>query len=84
MRLPPTRDLEEGLPMHREYTAVVKQEDDWWIGWVEEVPGVNCQERTHGELMESLQVTLREALDLNRHDALQAAGEGFIEEKIAV
>ena len=70
--------------MHREFTAVVKHEDDWWIGWVEEVPGVNCQERTHGELMESLQVTLREALDLNRHDALQAAGEGFIEEKIAV
>jgi len=70
--------------MHREYTAVVKEEDEWWIGWVEEVPGVNCQERTHGELMESLQVTLREALELNRQDALQAAGEGFIEEKIAV
>lgn len=27
--------------MHTEYTAVVKQDGDWWIGWVEEVSGVN-------------------------------------------
>jgi len=27
-----------------EYTAIVKQDGDWWIGWIEEVPGVNCQE----------------------------------------
>lgn len=70
--------------MRSEYTAVIKQEGDWWIGWIEEVPGVNCQEPTHEELVESLQVTLREALDLNRHDALEAAGDEFREEKIAV
>lgn len=70
--------------MRGEYTAVIKQEGDWWIGWIEEVPGVNCQERTHEELTESLQVTLREALDLNRQDALEAAGDEFREEKIAV
>ena len=23
-----------------EYTAVIKQDDVWWIGWIEEVPGV--------------------------------------------
>lgn len=34
----------------------------WWIGWVEEVPGVNCQDATREELMESLRVTLDEAL----------------------
>ena len=27
-----------------EYTAIVKQDGDWWIGWIEEVPTVNCQE----------------------------------------
>ena len=32
--------------MRAEYTAVVKQDDAWWIGWIEEVPGVNCQERS--------------------------------------
>jgi len=56
-----------------EYTAVVKQEGDWWIGWIEEIPGVNCQERSHEELMETLEVTLREALELNREDAIRSA-----------
>jgi len=70
--------------MHKEYTAVVKQEGNWWIGWIAEVPGVNCQEHTHEELMESLRGTLKEALEFNRQDALTAAGAGYVEEKIAV
>lgn len=70
--------------MRGEYTAVIKRDGDWWIGWVEEIPGVNCQERTREELMETLTITLREALELNREDALREAGEEFEEEKIAV
>jgi predicted RNase H-like HicB family nuclease len=67
-----------------EYTAVVKQEDDWWVGWIEEVPGVNCQERTLEDLRKTLGVTLKEALEFNRLDALAAAGVGFQEETIAI
>jgi len=67
-----------------EYTAVVKQDGGWWVGWIEEVPGVNCQERTLEELRKTLEVTLKEALELNRLDALAAAGVGFQEEKIAI
>ena len=52
--------------MKGNYTAVVKKSGKWWIGWVEEVPGVNCQEATSEKLMESLRVTLREALDFSR------------------
>lgn len=48
-----------------DYTAVVKQDGDWWIGWIEEVPGVNCQEPTREELLETLRVTLQEALAFN-------------------
>ena len=70
--------------MHNEYTAVMKQDRNWWIGWIEEVPGVNCQERTQEELIETLKVTLREALKLNREDALAAAGPTYTEEKIAI
>jgi predicted RNase H-like HicB family nuclease len=66
------------------YTAVVKKEGDWWIGWIEEVPGVNCQEATREELLESLRVTLREALELNRTDAIDAADGDFEELEIAV
>jgi len=70
--------------MNTQYTAVVKKEGDWWIGWIEEVPGVNCQERSRKQLMESLKVTLKEALEFNKQDALTAAGTDFQEEKIAL
>ncbi len=66
------------------YTAVLKNSEGCWIGWIEEVPGVNCQEETRQELIQSLQATLREALEFNRRDAIEAAGEGFDEEPIAV
>lgn len=67
-----------------EYTAVIKHSDGWWIGWIEEVPGVNCQERTHEELRQSLAEALAEALDFNRQDALAAAGDDYREEKVVV
>jgi hypothetical protein len=66
------------------YRAVIRNEGDWWIGWIEEIAGVNCQERSRAELLESLKVTLREALDFNRKEAIAAAGSEYEEELIAV
>lgn len=48
------------------YTAVVKQDGDWWIGWVQEVSGVNAQESTREGLLVSLKEVLQEALEMNR------------------
>ena len=70
--------------MKSNYTAIVKQDGDWWIGWVEEVPGVNAQERTKPELLESLREALREALEFNREDARSAAQGDFVEEPLAL
>lgn len=70
--------------MNQTYTVVVKQDGPWWVGWVEEVPGVNCQEQTRDELLDSLRVTLREALEMNREDARHAAGKGYEELSIAI
>jgi predicted RNase H-like HicB family nuclease len=70
--------------MNNVYTAVVKRDGDWWIGWIEEVPGVNCQESSRDELLESLKLTLLEALEFNRQDAIAAAGGSYQEESIAV
>jgi predicted RNase H-like HicB family nuclease len=70
--------------MKSEYTAVIKETGDWWIGWIEEIPGVNCQEKSREELVESLRETLKEVLDFNRNEAQMAAGGDFLEEKIAI
>ena len=53
------------------YKAVAKQEDHWWVGWIEKVLGANCQEATREELLESLKITLREGLEFNHTDAIE-------------
>lgn len=70
--------------MNNSYTAVIKQDGDWWIGWIEEIPGVNCQEASREDLLETLKMTLQEALGFNKDEAIAAAGEGYQEEKIAI
>lgn len=66
------------------YTAIIKQDGEWWIGWIEEVPGVNAQESSKEDLLESLRDTLREALEFNREEAREAAQEGYTEELVTV
>jgi len=65
--------------MEGKYSAVIRQDGDWWIGWIEEVPGVNSQGRTREELLDNLQDALEEALEMNRADARAAVG-GTLEE----
>jgi hypothetical protein len=73
-----------GWQVKDHYTAVLKQKGDWWIGWIEEIPGVNCQERSKEDLIETLRLTLREALEFNRQEARDAAGESYEEQEIAL
>ncbi len=54
------------------YTAVVQKSGEWWIGWVEEVPGVNSQGYTREELLDNLWDALEEALEINRSGARTA------------
>jgi predicted RNase H-like HicB family nuclease len=66
------------------YSALIRKDAKWWIGWVQEVPGVNSQGRTRKELLENLQSALKEALAMNRAEARQAAGKSFEEASISV
>ncbi len=66
------------------YTAVIQQHGEWWIGWVEEVPGVNSQGLTREELLDNLRDALEEALEMNRADARAAATGAFEEVSLAL
>ena len=66
------------------YTAVIKPDGDYWIGWIEEIPGVNCQESTKEELLKSLKATLIEAIEFNREEAKKAAGTNWMEEVVSL
>jgi predicted RNase H-like HicB family nuclease len=64
------------------YNAVIKQDGSWWIGWIEELPGVNSQGSTREELLENLRSALEEAIEMNRAEARAAAKGGFEEASI--
>jgi len=79
----------EGNPVLRygmttNYTAIIQRHDEWWIGWVEEVPGVNSQAATREELLDNLRDALQEALEMNREDARAAAAGAFEEVSLAL
>lgn len=70
--------------MKRTFNAVIKQDEGWWIGWVEEIPGVNSQGKTRAELLKNLRSALKEALEFNREDAIAAAKTDYEEQAILV
>ncbi len=70
--------------MKRTFNAVIKQDEGWWIGWIEEIPGVNSQGKTRAELLKNLRSALKEALEFNREDALAAAKTDYEEQAILV
>ena len=46
-----------------QYRAVIKKSDGWWIGWLIDLSGVNAQEKSKGELLESLRIGAEDMLD---------------------
>ena len=66
------------------YTAVLKHNAPWWIGWVAEVPGVNAQAATREQLLDDLRSALAEAIEFNRADARQAAEADYQEETVTL
>jgi predicted RNase H-like HicB family nuclease len=65
-----------------QYTAAIQRDGEFWIGWIEEVPGVNSQAASKEELIQNLHSALTEALEMNRQEAQSAAGEHFEEVRI--
>ena len=60
--------------MARTFTAVFEQHGNWWIGWVEGLPGANAQERTLDEARESLQEVIPLILEATQEHMPQVEG----------
>ena len=71
------------MPTH--YTAIVQQRENSWIGWIEEIPGVNSQGDSREDLLDNLRSALQEALQMNRADAVAAVeGQAYEEVKLII
>ena len=71
--------------MENRFTAVFEQVGEWWMGYVEELPGANTQGRTLEEARENLKEAIQLILEANRELARrEAQGHDVIREEIAV
>jgi len=61
--------------MEREFTAVIEKRGQWYVAYVEEIPGVNTQGRTLAETGRNLREALRLILETNRRQQLRTQQE---------
>lgn len=67
------------------FTAVYEKADEWYIGYVEELPGANTQGKTLEECRENLREAVELILAANRELAeKELAGKSVIREEIQV
>ncbi len=67
------------------FTAVFEQEGEWWVGYVEELPGANTQARTLDEARENLKEAVQLVIEANRELARrEAEGRNVIREELLV
>lgn len=52
--------------MKRQFTAIYKKSGKWYLGWIEEIPGVNSQGKTLTETKDNLKEALSLILETNR------------------
>lgn len=68
-----------------ELTAVFEHTGDWWVAYIEELPGVNTQGATLEEARENLQEATRLVLEANRTIARRASvGKEVVREPFAL
>lgn len=70
--------------MEREFTAVIQKRGKWYIGFIEEIPGVNSQAHTVPALRRNLREALRLILDANRELARKELKGTVRREAIAI
>ncbi len=67
-----------------QFTAVYMKRGKWYVGYVEEIPGVNTQGKTLAQTKENLKEALELVLEANRVLAHRAHGKRAIEEPISI
>ena len=67
--------------MKQQFTAIYKKQGKWYLGWIEEIPGVNTQGRSLKETKENLKEALSLVLDASQNSN-KKIGSNIIREPI--
>ena len=60
-----------GATMRNEFTAIIEEEEGWFVAYCPEVPGANGQGRTLSECRENLLEAIALILEERREDAFR-------------
>ena len=70
--------------MRNEFTAIIEQDESWFIAYSPEIPGANGQGQTKDEAIESLQEAILLILEDRREDGLRGVPQGAVRETVVV
>jgi predicted RNase H-like HicB family nuclease len=70
--------------MHNEFTAIIEEDEGWYIAYSLEIPGANGQGRTIEEAKDSLAEAIMLILEDRREDMLRGIPKNSIREVIRV
>jgi predicted RNase H-like HicB family nuclease len=70
--------------MRNEFTSVIEEDGEWFIGYCPEIPGANGQGRTIEECRESLSQAIALILEDRREDGLRGVPQNAICDTVVV
>lgn len=70
--------------MHNEFTAIIEQDEDWFIAYCPEIPGTNGQGRTIEECRKNLVASIELILEDRREDAFRGIPPDAIRETVVL
>ncbi len=70
--------------MHNEFTAIIEQDEEWFVGYCPEIPGANGQGHTIEECRENLAEAISLILQDRREDALRGVPQNAIRVMVVV
>jgi len=70
--------------MRNEFTAIIEQDDEWYVAYCLEIPGANGQGKTKDEARENLAEAIALILEDRREDGLRGVPLDAIRETVTV
>lgn len=74
----------DSMRLMNRFTAAFERDGNWWIGYVEELPGANTQGRTLTEACENLKEAVVMVIEANRELTRLGIGSDAIREELLV
>jgi predicted RNase H-like HicB family nuclease len=70
--------------MKHRFTSVIEKRGKWFVGYIEEIPGVNTQGKTLAETRRNLKEALTMVIEANRELAARDRSQDALREPITI